>query len=408
MESGIVVSVLVQVGDRVEEDQPLIEVETDKVTAEVPSEVAGTVGEILVKAGDEISEGAVFIRIEVDGGTDAVKEEPPAPEQDDHPGPIPTVTAEPAPAPPTTRVSNPSSTPAKFRASPLAKKIAREIGVDLADLATDFAGKRISVNDVKAYARRLNQARTGGAALAPLTELPDFEQWGPVEQVPLTGIGLATSKNMTLSWSQIPHAWLQEKADITDLEQKRRDHKTALRDQGISLTITAILVKVVAQALEEFPLFNSSLDLRNKALVHKKYIHIGVATDTERGLLVPVIRDADQLSISGIAAQLGTLSAKAREKKISADELAGATFTISNLGGIGTTGIFPIVNFPQVAILGIAASRQEAVWNGSEFTPRLMMPMTIGFDHRVINGADAARFLVRLKQLLEDWFLWSL
>lgn len=224
----------------------------------------------------------------------------------------------------------------------------------------------------------------------------------------MSGIAQATSKNMTTAWSKIPHAWLQEKADITALEAKRQLYKGQVKEAGGSLTITAILVKVMAKALEKFPLFNTSLDERTQEVIYKSYIHIGVAVDTEKGLVVPKIENAHQKSITEIALGLSEISQKARNKKLTAQDLEGATFTISNLGGIGTTSIFPIVNFPQVAILGIAASKKEALWIEDEFQPRLLMPMTIGFDHRVINGADAARFLQYVKQLLEDWFLWNL
>ena len=264
------------------------------------------------------------------------------------------------------------------------------------------------MQDVKDYAKQLNQSRSNGTpGFAPI-KLPDFAKWGTIRKETMTGIAQATSKNMTTAWSNIPHAWLQEKADITDLEKKRQVYKAKVKEQGGSLTITAILVKVIAKALEEYPIFNASIDTANKEVIFKEYIHIGVAIDTEKGLVVPKIENANQKNITQIAQELGDLSQRARNKKLTADDLLGATFTISNLGGIGTTSIFPIVNHPQAAILGLAASKKEAVWIEERFQPRLLMPMTIGFDHRIINGADAARFLQYIKQLLEDWFLWNL
>ncbi|MEM6802010.1 MAG: 2-oxo acid dehydrogenase subunit E2, partial [Bacteroidota bacterium] len=210
------------------------------------------------------------------------------------------------------------------------------------------------------------------------------------------------------AWSQIPHAWLQEKVDITDLNKKRQAHKMDESLQGAKLTLTAILVKVLAKSLEKYPLFNASYDESAQEIIYKDFIHIGVAVDTERGLVVPKIANANKKSLSQIAINLGEISRKARDKKLKAEDLEGTTFSLSNLGGIGTSSIFPIVNFPEVAILGIASSQTEAVWKKDKFEPRLMMPMTLGFDHRIINGADAARFLQEMKRLLEDWFLWNM
>ena len=224
----------------------------------------------------------------------------------------------------------------------------------------------------------------------------------------MAGITQATSKNMTTTWSQIPHAWLQEKVDITDLEAKRQIHKHQVKQKGGALTITSILVKVISKALEEFPIFNTSLDANTNEIIYKDYINVGVAVDSNRGLMVPVLRDSNTKGIVEISQDLVQLSEKVKSKKISPDELQGGTFTISNLGGIGTSAIFPLVNHPQAAILGVAASTKEAVWINNAFEPRLLMPLTIGFDHRIINGADAARFLKYVKELLEDWFLWNM
>jgi len=400
---------LVKVGDKVAYDQPLMEIETDKVTAEVPSEYEGMVAAILYNVGDEIAEGATFIQLKTDNPVSNSKE------LESSPAPAPILkkavveekVVNPKPNP-ISIVSSKSNRKKGFRASPLARKMAREIGLDIYEVTTERASGRISRKDVKDYAKQLNQSRANGMGGFTPVKLPDFAKWGTIRKETMTGIAQATSKNMTTAWSQIPHAWLQEKADITGLESKRQIHKAKVKEQGGSLTITAILVKVIAKALEEFPIFNASIDPANKEIIYKEYIHIGVAVDTEKGLVVPKIENANQKNITQIAQDLGDLSQRARTKKLTADDLSGATFTISNLGGIGTTAIFPIVNHPQAAILGITASKKEAVWISDSFQPRLLMPMTIGFDHRIINGADAARFLQYIKQLLEDWFLWSL
>lgn len=417
VESGTIVSILVKVGDKVAYDQPLMEVETDKVTAEVPSEYEGIVTAILVKVGDEIPEGAPIIELKTDNpaSDSAEMESSPAPAAQASVTEIEEIVAEeeivgiPKPITPTPIIKQTNPFRKKgFRASPLARKMAREIGLDIHEVTTVNPSGRISVQDVKDFAKYLNQSRAKGIASFETITLPDFSKWGTIRRESMSGIAQATSKNMTTAWSQIPHAWLQEKADITDLEAKRQVYKTSVKEQGGALTITAILVKVIAKALKKFPVFNASIDPNSKEIIFKEYIHIGVAVDTERGLVVPKIVNPHQKSITQIAIALGELSKKARAKKLTANDLSGATFTISNLGGIGTTSIFPIVNYPQAAILGIAASKQEAVWIDDSFQPRLMMPMTIGFDHRIINGADAARFLQYTKQLLEDWFLWNL
>lgn len=415
VESGTIISILVKVGDKVAYDQPLMEVETDKVTAEVPSEYEGIVTAVLYKVGDEIAEGATFIQLKTDSpASDSEElESSPAPAAQEsilvekiiEEKTIAPIAQPKIESPKTTAVPNLKK---GFRASPLARKMAREIGLDIFEVTTERLSGRISMQDVKDYAKQLNQSRANGTAGFAPVKLPDFAKWGAIRKETMAGIAQATSKNMTTAWSNIPHAWLQEKADITDLENKRQIYKAKVKEQGGSLTITAILVKVIAKALEAYPIFNASIDAANKEIIYKDYIHIGVAVDTPKGLVVPKIENANQKNITQIAQNLGALSQKARGKKLTVDDLSGATFTISNLGGIGTTSIFPIVNHPQAAILGIAASKKEAIWIKDSFQPRLMMPMTIGFDHRIINGADAARFLQYIKQLLEDCFLWNL
>ncbi len=411
VEKGIVVAILVKAGDKVVPDQPLLEVETDKVTAEVPSEFAGVVTSVLVSIGDEVPEGAVIIKMEVesDVATKELEVEEPVEikeEKLEEPKKIVVVPVVKAPEKIEPVISADHSSEKKFRASPLARKVAREIGVDILKVSAVDNGSRVSVLDVKNFAKQQLANQSNGSVVP--ASLPDFSKYGAVNRVSMSGIANATSRNMTQSWSQIPHAWLQEKADITILEKTRKNLKGEVKDQGGSLTITILIVKAISKALEKYPLFNTSIDINSKELIYKDYINIGVAVDTDRGLVVPVIKNVTHKSLTTLSIELTELSVKAREGKLKADDLAGASFTISNLGGIGTTSIFPIVNFPQAAILGVAASKIESVWLEGTFEPRLMMPMTIGFDHRIINGADAARFIDYIKRILETWFLASL
>ena len=409
IEIGTIIAIHVNEGDSIVAEQTLMEVETDKVVVEVPADVGGEITKILVNIGDEISEGTPILKISA-SVEDHVQEESivKAKEEATQVTTVVDVEARTKVEKPVNGQTNDDTRSGKFRASPLAKKIAREIGIDIASMPLKSATNRISVKDVKNYAKALNQNRTNNGAPMTMASLPDLSKWGTIRSESMTGIMQATSKNMTTSWSNVPHAWLQEKVDITYLEQRRQAHKGAFKAKGSSLTITGILVKVVAKALEDFPIFNVSIDTQNSAIIYKDYINIGVAVDSDRGLMVPVLKNANEKSITAISQELGTLAQKVKNKKIGMDELDGGTFTISNLGGIGTSAIFPLVSFPQVAILGVAGSQTEAVHVDGQFQPRLIMPLTIGFDHRIINGADAARFLQHVKTLLEDWFMWNL
>lgn len=408
IEKGTIIAIHVTEGETIAQEQTLMEIETDKVVVEVPADASGLIKQILVTVGDEISEGMPIIEIE---SNETAVQEPPVSKEI-----IPTPATfekgvtkkESAPAPGVVPTSQPETIKkGTFRASPLARKLAREIGIDITAVGASSANGRISVKDVKAHSKQLNANGTK-VEFSTRVALPDFAKWGPINRQALTGIDQATSKNMTTAWSQIPHAWLQEKVDITDLEAKRQAHKHQVKVAGGALTITSILVKIVAKALEEFPVFNTSVDVETNEVIYKEYIHIGVAVDSDRGLLVPVLRNANKKGLLEISKNLADLSQKVKAKKIKPEELEGGTFTISNLGGIGTSAIFPLVNPPQVAILGVAASQTEAIWSNGQFLPRSIMPLTIGFDHRIINGADAARFLQHTKQLLEDWFLWGM
>ncbi len=296
--------------------------------------------------------------------------------------------------------------------SPLARKRAKELGVSLTDVHPAEGASRISYKDVVDFVKQ--KIDTGGgaqAAAGPAVKhkpLPNFEKFGAIERQPLSRIGQITGDNMHYAFNTtIPHAWISEKADITKLEQLRQQYKDQVKSAGGNLTTTAIIAKAVAGLLRKMPQFNSSLDAEKNEVIFKKYVNIGIAVDTPRGLLVPVLRNTDQKGLTEIAIELTELSTRTRDGKNKPDDLDGGSFTISNIGGIGGTGMISIVNWPQVAILSIVAAQQEPVWNEASktFEPRLMMPMTIGWDHRVINGADAARFLVELKKILEEPFL---
>lgn len=395
---GKVLNINVKVGDTIAKDQIIVEINTDKVDAEVPAEASGIVTAIMLKVGDEAKKGDVILRVKSAEATAAA------------PSPSPTPVAQAAaPAPVVTQtvaVEAPKQTTSgKARTSPLAKKLARELGVDLATISA--SGDRITKLDViEAFAKK-SKGTSGGGGLS-YKKLPDFSKYGPIRKEAMPRITEVTAENMTYAWSTVPHAWILEKVDITDVEKLRNKHKDAVKAKGAGLTITAIIAKAVAKALLKHPFINATCDMENKEIIFKDHVHLGIAVDTPRGLLVPVIRDCDKKSIFEIAQDLSELSVRTRDGKNKATDMEGATFTISNVGGIGGTGILPIVNTPQGAILGVTGSEIEGVWNGSAFEPRLRMQMTIGFDHRIINGAEATRFLQTVKQNLEDPFLMNL
>ncbi len=421
-----VAGLLVAVGDTVALGQPLIEVETDKVTVEVPADMSGVVEAIHFSVGDDIQAGSVFMTLSTGnapaGDAIATKDSPAPAIPAQKPPEIPPPVEMPSPSalntqtqPPT---ENPTLSPATGKtvpASPISRRMARELGIDIADVQGSGLRGRISAQDVKTHVRRLMEnpaqsAKTASTFLHP--PLPDLSAFGPITRQPQSRIGQVTAANMQRSWSEIPHAWLQEEADITELEAARQRHKAGVAAAGGSLTLTAILVKVLASALAEFPLFNASLDVQTNEIVLRHSIHIGVAMDTERGLLVPVLRDVTRAgagkSLLQIAQELAALTGKARQNKLGVDDLQGAGFTLSNLGGMGLTSILPVVNWPQSAILGVAAGKQLPHYVNGELRPRLILPLTLGFDHRLINGADGARFLVYVAEMLADPFLLAL
>jgi pyruvate dehydrogenase E2 component (dihydrolipoamide acetyltransferase) len=448
--AGDVTRVLVNVGDTVKRDQPILELETDKATIEVPSSVAGVVKEIKVKPGDKVKVGSLVLTLDEGGGNGksgaapqaaasakpaakpAAAQQKPEPEaapaSDEAPAPPPkqesqkvVAMARPqkqAEARQAAQVSAPAPAPARDRgpaapAAPSVRRLAREIGVDINDVQGSGPGGRISQDDVKEHARRIlssvGSADAGRAARpSAFVPLPDFSKWGEVERQAMSNIRRKTAEHLSNAWNTIPHVTQGEKADITDLEQLRKKYSPEVEKQGGKLTVTAVLVKVLAAAVKQFPQFNASVDMQASEIIYKKYVNVGVAVDTDRGLLVPVIRDVDRKNIAEIAAELQQAAAKAREKKLTLDDMSGGCISISNLGGIGGTQFTPIVNWPEVAILGVSRGHLEPVWSGKAFEPRLLLPLSLSYDHRVIDGADAMRFLRWVADALEQPFLLSL
>ena len=466
--AGDVVRVLVNPGDQLAKDQPVLELETDKATIEVPSDVAGTVKEIKVKAGDKVKVGQLVLtldagaegaekaeRAEKAEGADKPKQQPQAAAEEG--GLSQKAAAEPQAAgggearadadrgegeaeqPDTqeapkqkrgevvdiSRGARQQTAPVAAQAAaadepgvappaaPSVRRMARELGVDIRSVTGSGDGGRISVEDLQAYVKGV---MSGSASPASLTAgggfvspaLPDFTKWGEVERKPMSNIRRKTAEHLGHAWHVIPHVTQHDKADITDLEALRKQYSPQAEKLGGKMTMTAIALKIVAGALKKFPQFNASIDQARNEIVYKKAIHIGVAVDTERGLLVPVIRDVDRKGILELSAELGKVSEKARAGKLSLDEMSGGGITITNLGGIGGTSFTPIVNWPEVAILGISRGSVEPVWDGEEFDARMMLPLSLSYDHRVIDGADAARFLRWVAEALEQPFVMAL
>ena len=397
-----VVGVLVKEGDRVEPGQPLLELETDKAVVEVPAEAGGVVKRVLVKVGDEVRPGQPFLELaEAEGGAEA----PPLKAEERPEAPAPKAEEAPRPAhkeaPPA-----PQEAPSERRlipAAPSIRRLARELGVDLTRLrGTGLAG-RITEEDVR-RAAGLGEAAPAALPAAPAPRLPDFTKWGPVRREPMSGVRKATVRSMSQAWAQVPMVTHFDEADVTELDALRKQYAKKAEEKGFRLTLTAFLLKALALTLKAFPKFNASLDVEAQEIVYKDYIHIGVAVDTPHGLLVPVIRDVDRKGVLRLAEELQEISQRARERKLSPEEMQGATFSLSNLGGIGGTGFTPIVNWPEVAILGVSRSQMKPLWDpGKEaFVPRLVMPFSLTYDHRLIDGADAARFCRHLAGILED------
>ncbi|KAF0283917.1 MULTISPECIES: dihydrolipoyllysine-residue acetyltransferase [Spiribacter] len=431
-----VIEVLVGPGDSVAAEDSIITLESDKATMEVPCPVDGTVTEMLIQPGDKVAEGTPVAKVEVsgDGAGDAAGDdaaaapeapaaEPAAAAPEPAPAPAAEAPAEPSapaeqPAPaaaPTKQADGPAlsaETQRLAHAGPSVRRFARELGVPLDQVTGSGRKGRISREDVQAYVK---SALEGGAAAAPAAAAPaaegagippipavDFSKFGEVEEVDLPRIKRLSGPHLHRSWLNIPHVTQFDEADITELDAFRKAEKAAAEQAGIKLTPLAFMVKASARALQAFPDFNSSLRSDGAALIRKHYINIGVAVDTPQGLVVPVIKDADQKGIYAIAADLAELSAKARDGKLGAGDMQGGTFSVSSLGGLGGTAFTPIVNAPEVAILGVSKTATKPVWDGSQFVPRLMLPLSLSYDHRVIDGAAAARFTTYLTGVLGD------
>ncbi|MGH9793156.1 MAG: 2-oxo acid dehydrogenase subunit E2 [Candidatus Acidiferrales bacterium] len=445
VESGDVTKILVAPGDSIAKDQAVVELETEKATIEVPSPAAGTVKQVHVKQGQKVKVGELILTIDDGAAAPAEKKEAKpetakkkeekeerrpaekkeakaaavAPEAQEAETPAKSEVAEAQPA----KEEKPSREPAVAKplaeaepepakgapapAAPSVRRLARELGVDVHAVRGSGERGRISIEDVKAHVKAAMQTRaTGGPAVAA-PSLPDFSKWGTVERKGMTGIRRATARHLSHAWQTIPHVTNHDKADVSILSEMQKKLGPKVEQAGGKLTMTAIALKVAASALKVFPQFASSIDLAREEIIYKKYCHIGVAVDTERGLLVPVIRDADHKNILELSIELGKLAEKSRAGKLTLEEMQGGVFTITNLGGIGGTHFSPIVNSPEVAILGISRARTEPVHVDGHFEPRSLLPLSLSYDHRIIDGADAARFLRWVVEAFEQPFLLS-
>jgi pyruvate dehydrogenase E2 component (dihydrolipoamide acetyltransferase) len=441
IEAGDLVKVLVSVGDTINQDQPILELETDKATVEVPSPFQGRIKAIHVKEGEKIKVGQLILTVD-DGtqGLAAAKEEkkPDAPRvataarvpiavdvtKVDVATPVPVaapeaVGLEEAQTAPTDELFDleapyarrePAAEAARLRrlapAAPSIRRLARELGVDINQVSGTGPAGRIFEADVKAHAKRLisEPAARAGAAAA-IAPLPDFSRWGEVEHKTMSNVRRKTAERMSYAWSTVPQVTQYDKADITTLEELRKRYGKTAEEAGAKLTVTAVALKVAASALKVFPQFAASIDAARNEIIYKKYFHIGVAVDTDRGLLVPVIRDVDRKNIVELSVELARAAENARSRKLAPEDMEGGVFTITNLGGIGGTAFSPIVNAPEVAILGISRASLEPVFVNGAVQPRLMLPLSLSYDHRLIDGADAARFLRWIAEALEQPFL---
>ncbi len=405
-----VIEVHVTEGQEIAAEDPLITLETDKASMDVPAEVGGKITSVLVAVGDKVSQDSPVAVVEAAGV--AAKPAPGKPAPAPQPAATPAAaTQAPAPAPQKAAPSAPGKLPpineagfARAHASPSVRKLARELGVDLAQVKGSGPKKRVLHDDVKGFVKAILTGQAGAPAGAGLPQTPkvDFAKFGEFELEPLTRIQKISGPRLQASWVNLPHVTQHDLADITALEARRQKLKGPAKEKGIPLTPLAFILKACVAALQEFPKVNASLSNEGDALVMKKYIHLGFAADTDNGLVVPVIRDADQKDVYELAKELGELSLAAREGKLKAEQMQGATFTVSSLGGIGGTAFTPIVNAPEVAILGVSRHSMQPVWNGEKFTARLMLPLSFSYDHRVIDGAMAVRFTTFLGEALGD------
>jgi pyruvate dehydrogenase E2 component (dihydrolipoamide acetyltransferase) len=434
---GDLVRLMISPGTKVSEGQPVMELETDKAVVEVPSSVSGVVKDVKVKEGEKIKVGQVIFTLEGGAAASAPARPSTAPVEHvsgqhgarlafqaairaegkteeqalppDQPRPPAPVFSMPVQLGKVAGTEHRQPVPA----APHVRRLAREIGVDIYEVKGSGPGGRISEDDVKVYAKSLLSVAATAAQATPRAghfaqpQLPDFAKWGKIERVSMRGVRRKTAEHLAEAWNTIPHVTQHDRADITELEQLRARFAPKAEEAGGKMTVTAIALKVCAAALKVFPQFNASIDIDKEEIVYKQFISIGVAADTDRGLLVPVIRDVDKKNIVELAVELSQLSKKARDKKLAPADMEGGTFTITNLGGIGGIGFTPIVNYPEVAILGLSRSRMEPEWINGKFEPRLILPLSLSYDHRLIDGADAARFLRWIAEAFEQPFLLS-
>jgi pyruvate dehydrogenase E2 component (dihydrolipoamide acetyltransferase) len=407
-DSGTVVNLFVKEGDALEKDQPILELENEKAVATIPSSAGGTVSKIFVKVGDKISVGQRILSLT--GGPSGAK-----------PAQAPRPQAKAAPPEPETDSEEPSEEPEEsstpeettdaaqsIAAAPTIRRLAHDLGIDLSRVRGTARGGRITLEDLRAYIQRLQRLATSAKSGAkeqpkPVAEAIDFSRWGSVSKKPLSPLRQTIARRLTENWNSVPHVTQFDEADITNLLQLRKKHLAAYEKKQIRLTVTSFVLKALSNVLKQHPIFNSSLDEAGQQIVIKEYCHIGVAVDTEAGLIVPVIRDTDKKDLVQLSKDLEELATKARERKVSGDELKGGTFTISNQGGIGGAHFTPIVNRPEVAILGLGKGAMKAIVRDNKVEPRMMLPLALSYDHRVIDGADAARFIVDLVKALEGF-----
>ncbi len=409
-ESGVIVSLLVNEGDAIEKNQPLIEIENEKAVAAIPSTAAGVVKSIRVKVGDNVSVGQLILTL-VSGAEEAASATPIArtPEQTTPVARPPASHSSDTKVGPTSVLSAGQSVNPSPTASPSIRRLAGELGLDLTHVPATGRGGRIEMADLRTYLRRLqdvaqrNQAPSPTLQPAPISESIDYSQWGEITRKPLSGLRKVIARRMTENWTTIPHVTQFGDADVTDLLHLRKTHAAMYEAKGAKLTLTPLLLKALATTLGKHPSFNASLDDARGEIVLKAYIHIGIAVDTEAGLLVPVIRDVNDKTILQLAIEVEQLAAKARERKLAPEEMKGGTFTVSNQGGIGGDHFTPIINKPEVAILGLGRATAKPVAQGNEIALRQMLPLAVSYDHRLIDGGNAARFIVDLVQAIEDF-----
>lgn len=426
---GRVVSIMAAKGDSIEIDQPLLELETDKAVIEMPSPTSGTISEIKISEGDDVIIGQLVCLLEeaADDQPGSNAEDPETTEhleaekQQSEQQTKPQV--EPVTKTDTVNEAAPTASEAldfvpanrdnqaMVPAAPSVRRFAREIGIDLVKVPGSGPAGRISIDDVKRFSKQLNlqgMAQTSSLGGIPSEPLPDFSKFGTIERKKMSKLRETAAKHLSYAWATIPHVTQFDKADISELENMRKQYAPVVEKAGGKLTVTAILIKVIEKALKKFPEFNASVDLQNTEVIYKNYFNIGIAVDTEHGLLVPVVKDVDQKNITDLAVELAGISLKSRDRKLSIEDMQGGNFSISNLGGIGGTGFTPVVNSPEVAILGVSRSEMQPVYQDGSFVPRLMMPLSLSYDHRIIDGAAAARFLRWVCTALEQPFLLAL